>query len=689
MTAAASLRTAVDIGGTFTDLALHDEASGQVKFEKALSTPDALADGILECLGKAEAEPAAIRHFVHGSTVAINAVIQRRGARTALVTTAGFEDVYEIGRANRPDTFNLFFEKPAPLVPATLRFGVAERLGPKGQVLTPLDPASLAGVVRKLKRAKVEAVAVCLLHAYANPAHEQAVGAAIRAALPELYVTLSSDILREYREYERTSTTVLNAFVGPQVARYLGDLEGRLRNRDFAGSFYLMQSNGGVMTAERARQAPVAMMESGPAGGIIGAAALGRTLGFENVIAFDMGGTTAKTCLVERGLPKMADQYFIGGYREGFPLRLPVVDIIEVGAGGGSIAWIDPGGALKVGPQSAGAAPGPACYGRGGREPTVTDANLLVGRLNPQRFLGGEFDLDVAAAEAALMERVARPLGMDKVAAAQGVLTLADARMAFAVRAITLQRGYDPRDFAMVAFGGAGPLHAAAIARELHVPKVIVPPQPGHFSALGMLLTDLRHDFVLTRVTDFHALDASGLEAWFAPLEAEGRAALAAEGYDSSAVVALRALDMRYVGQEYTVTVPTPGRLDGPADMAALRKRFDAVYDQRYGHSGEEDPAQIVNLRLTVLGAVAKPDFAGLRDKTISAAPAGDRRPVYFESVGRYVDCPVRQRAAITPGETFEGPAIVEEYASTTVLHPGDRAAAEPNGCLVIDIAAA
>ncbi|MBM3490175.1 MAG: hydantoinase/oxoprolinase family protein [Alphaproteobacteria bacterium] len=680
------LRTAVDIGGTFTDLVLYDDATGGVKFEKALSTPRALADAILQCLAKAEAAPAAIAHLVHGSTVAINAVIQRKGALTALVTTAGFEDVHEIGRANRPDTFNLFFEKPAPLVPATRRFGVVERVGPSGEVRTPLSEASLKRVIMQLKRASAEAVAICLLHSYANPAHEAAAKQAIEAALPGVYVTASHEILREYREYERGSTTVLNAFVGPEVNRYLTDLGGRLKAGGFSGVFHLMQSNGGVMSAERARQVPVAMMESGPAGGIIGAAALGRVLGHADVIAFDMGGTTAKTCLVERGLPKMTEQYFIGGYRDGFPLRLPVVDIVEVGAGGGSIAWIDAGGALKVGPQSAGAEPGPACYGRGGAAPTVTDVNLLLGRLNPRRFFGGEFDLDTGAAEGAVA-RIGQPLQLGPVEAAAGILTLADARMSFAVRAITLQRGYDPRDFAMVAFGGAGPLHAAAIARELSIPTVIIPPQPGHFSALGMLLTDLRHDHVLTRVTDFARLTADELGAWFQPLEEAGRAALAAEAHDQANVLLLRSLDMRYAGQEYTVTVPVGERLDGPAAMGELRRRFDAVYEQRYGHAGADDPAEIVNLRLTCLGAVGKPDFAQLRDKRI-AAPAADRRPVYFAAAGGFVDSPVQQRAGLQPGAHVAGPAVIEEYASTTILHPGDRATVEPNGCLVLEIGA-
>jgi N-methylhydantoinase A len=678
-----TLRTAIDIGGTFTDLASYDVATRSVRFEKALSTPDSLDRGVLECFEKGSVDPAAMEQFIHGSTVAINAIIQKTGARTALITTDGFTDVYEIGRANRPDTYNLFFEKPAPLIPATLRFGIAERVGPDGKVLTALTATAIDGVVKKVKAANVQAVAVCLLHSYANIRHEAAIGRAIRAALPDVFVTLSHEILREYREYERTSTTVLNAYVGHQVSGYLRDLERPLRDRTFTGRFLIMQSNGGVMTAKRASQVPVAMMESGPAGGIIGAAELGKLIGDSDVIAFDMGGTTAKTCLVEQGLPKMTDQYYIGGYRDGYPMRIPAVDIIEVGAGGGSIAWIDAGGALKVGPQSAGSAPGPVCYARGGVEPTVTDANLVTGRLNPTRFLGGEFDLDMAGAQAAIAKRIGTPLGMDVLDTACGIIRITDARMSFAVRAITLQRGYDPRRFAMVAFGGAGPLHAMAIARELHIPRVIIPPQPGHFSALGMLLTDLRQDFVQTRVTDLAGLNAADLNERFTALEKEGRASIAREGYAPEAVTLLRSMDMRYLGQEYTVRVSVPDVLSDRQVLKTLREHFDVAYDLRYGHSSPDQPAQIVNFRVTAIGRVEKPDLASLQDKRIPAASTACERQVYFEGKGHLL-CPVAQRAALTEGTTIEGPAIIEEYASTTVLHPGDRAIVNQFGCLVI-----
>ncbi len=677
-------RAAVDIGGTFTDFAGYDERTRSVRFEKILSTPGRLADAVQACFRMGEVDLEQLEQFIHGSTVAINAVIQKAGARTALVTTEGFTDVYEIARANRPDTYNLHFAKPAPLVPANLRFGIGERLDASGRVIRRLQQTEIGRIVAALEDAEVDAVAVCLLHSYANPAHEEKLGKALRKALPSTYVTLSHEVLREYREFERTSTTVLNAYVGHEVTRYLDDIDRMLAAGRFGGQFLVMQSNGGVMSARRARQMPVAMMESGPAGGIIGAAELGRTIGFPDVIAFDMGGTTAKTCLIEAGLPKMTDQYYIGGYREGHPMRLPAVDIVEVGAGGGSIAWIDAGGGLHVGPKSAGASPGPACYGLGGVDPTVTDANLATGRLDPRRFLGGDFDLDPDAATRAIARKIGAPLGLDALHAAHGIIRLADTHMSFAVNAITLQRGYDPRRFAMVAFGGAGPLHAMAIARELRIPTVVIPPQPGHFSALGMLLTDLRADFVLTRVSDFGAVDAPALLAWFDELESRGMSDMHDEGLRPGDVTCLRSLDMRYLGQEYTVNVPLPEQTDGPTVLAELRRRFDAAYELRYSHQSPGHPAQIVNLRITLLGRTGKHDFASLRDKPMREAAVATERHVFFGSLGMR-PCTVHQRAALALGQRIEGPAIIEEYASTTVMHPGDTAVVDASGCLVIE----
>jgi N-methylhydantoinase A len=685
--ASQGLRVAVDIGGTFTDLAYYAEGSQEVGFAKSASTPRSLVDGVQNCLTKVGVDPARILHLIHGSTVAINAVIQRTGAKTALITTEGFGDVYEIGRANRPDTYNLFFEKPIPLIPRILRLEVRERMSPSGEVIRPLDTKSVAAAVRRLKQEAIEAVAVCLIHSYANPAHEVSLGHLLREELPHVFTTLSHEILREFREYERTSTTVLNAFIGPIVRDYLDQLERPLHTRRFHGKLFIMQSNGGVMTADRAKVAPVAMMESGPAGGVIGAAHLGRLLGHENLIAFDMGGTTAKACLVEQGLPKVADGYYIGGYTSGYPMRLPVVDIVEVGTGGGSIAWMDPGGALKVGPMSAGAEPGPVCYGRGGMEPTVTDSNLVIGRLSSSSFLGGEVVLDTSGATRVIEERVAKPFGMDLTEAAHGIVKIADALMSFAVRAITVQRGYDPRDFVMVAFGGAGPLHALAIARELRIPRVIVPPYPGHFSAVGMLLTDFRHDYVQTYVRHYDALTADEIEAAFHSLTAEGSQTLISEGVAAGNTAFIRSMEMRYLGQEYTVTIPVPGTIDTQATLLEVRRRFDEAYDKRYGHSAPSEPIELVNLRVTALGTVRKPEFTHLRGpKGDRLAQVQTRRVAFQGDTDQYIDCPVLRREEMTVDTDVVGPAIIEEYASTTVLHPGDSAMVEPNGCLVIEI---
>ena len=495
------MRIAVDIGGTFTDLVAVDD-NGQVFRSKSLTTPDDLARGIKDCLKGANVDVAGASFFVHGSTVTINAVLERKGARTGLITTKGFRDVYEIGRGNRPEGYNLFFKRPVPLVPRDLRLEVDERLYATGEVLTPLDENSATATIGALKAAGVESVAVCLLHAYANAAHEQRLGELLRQQFPEAYVSLSHEILREFREYERTSTTVLNSYVGPLVSHYLVSLEKMLGVAGFRGTFRVMQSNGGVMSAETAKKMPVTMMESGPVAGVIAAAHLGETLDCRHIISFDMGGTTAKSSLIKDFHPEVTSSYYVGGYVSGHPMMLPVVDIVEVGNGGGSIAWIDPAGGLKVGPQSAGAAPGPACYGKGGSEPTVTDANLIAGRIDPEYFLGSGIRLQRDKAAQAIVEKIGKPLGLSLEEAALGILTIANFNMSLSVRAVSVEKGYDPRDCALVPSGGGGALHAMAIARELSVPRVIIPPMPAYFSALGMLMADLKHDYVQTFVRE-------------------------------------------------------------------------------------------------------------------------------------------------------------------------------------------
>src|SRR5918996_814515 len=478
------MRIAVDIGGTFTDLVAVDD-QGQVYRSKSLTTPDDLARGIEDCLSSANVQVSAANFFVHGSTVTINAVLERKGARTGLITTKGFRDVYEIGRGNRPEGYNLFFKRPVPLVPRDLRLEVDERLYATGEVLKPLDENSAIATIGALQAVGVESIAVCLLHAYANAEHEQHVGELLRKHFPEAYTSLSHEILREFREYERTSTTVLNSYVGPIVCGYLVSLERMLADSGFHGTFRVMQSNGGVMSAQTAKKMPVTMMESGPVAGVIAAARLGESLGCRHIISFDMGGTTAKSSLIKDFHPEVTSSYYVGGYVSGHPMMLPVVDIVEVGNGGGSIAWIDAAGGLKVGPQSAGAMPGPACYDKGGMEPTVTDANLIAGRIDPEYFLGSGIRLQRDNAVQAISEKIAKPLGLSLEEAALGILTIANFNMSLSVRAVSVEKGYDPRDCVLVPSGGGGALHAMAIARELSVPRVIISPIPAYFFAPG------------------------------------------------------------------------------------------------------------------------------------------------------------------------------------------------------------
>jgi N-methylhydantoinase A len=541
-----NLRVAVDIGGTFTDVVVFDETNGTLSLAKALSTPTELARGVLEGLHKARVRLADVSTLIHGSTVVVNAIIERNGAKTALVTTKGFRDLYEIGRINRPESFNPRFRKHRPLVPREDIFEVTERRLADGSVRTPFDESEAREVARIIKDEGFEAVAVLFLHSYRAPEHEIRMCEILRATEPKLFLSASHELSREYREYERTSTVAANAYVGPKVSQYLGDLEQRLHDQKFAGNLMIMQSNGGLSEVEMARRQCIQMMESGPAGGVVGTMALCELLDLDAAIAFDMGGTTAKACVIRRGQPSLSPDYFIGGYNEGLAIRIPVLDIVEVGTGGGSIAWLDEGEGLHVGPRSAGAEPGPASYGRGGTEPTVTDANVILGRLSPERFLGGEMRLDQAAAETALRERLARPLSVSQQRAAEGMLQVATSAMANAVRHVTLERGLDPRDFTLVAYGGGGPLHAASVAKELSIGKIIIPTAPGHFSAVGMLMADLRRDYVQTLFERMDDLEMFQLEDQYEKLEDEGRLALEASGIPTDRILFERAADMRY-----------------------------------------------------------------------------------------------------------------------------------------------
>jgi len=678
------LTIALDIGGTFTDLTALDDEKGTIFQAKSSTTPAALETGIERCIKKSGLDVALAQSFIHGSTVAINTAIERTGAKTALIVTEGTRDVYQIGRGNRPEAYNIFFKRPVPYVPRHMTFEVRERLDSSGKVITPLDLEQAKQLVKKVTEAGSEAVAVCLIHSYANPDHEKKVGEILRSDGSAIYSCVSHEVLSEYREYERMSTTVLNAYIGPRVSHYLDEMEALLHSLGFSGRLLIMQSNGGVMTTDVARSFPVRMMESGPVGGIVAAAEVGSRLGYPNIIAFDMGGTTAKTGLIRGGELEIAQWYYIGGYATGQPVMLPVVDVVEVGAGGGSIAWIDEVGALKVGPKSAGGDPGPICYGWGGKEPTVTDANVVLGRIGPKSFLGGEIELDVEAAREGIKQKVSERIGLGTVEVALGIIKIAAAQMSLAVRGVSVERGYDPRDFAMVACGGAGPLHAVQIAREVYIPLVILPRLPGHFSALGMLLTDLRHDYVQTRYERLERADLSKIQDILDSLKKEARETLAGEGVGFANMTFQCILDMRYVGQDFCVQTPVAEEILAAKDTQALRREFDAAHERRYGHVASEEPVEIVNIRLTARGRRRHPQVPTL-ERGIAEAKKGTRK-VYLEDTGGWVDCPIYDRELLRAGQEFPGPAIIEEYASTTLLFSSDVARVTDTGEIIITV---
>jgi N-methylhydantoinase A len=660
---------AVDIGGTFTDLVAYDHDSGAVVYTKSPTTYGNLVEGVLDCFAKAKLDPGAANFVNHGTTLVINALIQRKGARAALVTTAGFRDILEIARGNRPDPFDLHYRRDEPLIPRELRFEVKERTGAKGEIVTPLDRAALEVLAGELKRLGIEAVAVFFMNSYANPAHEEAAAQALRALLPDAYVTCSTELTREWYEYERTSTVAANAYVGPQVTRYIRRLETDLQGKGFAGSLFMMGSNGGLLSVERSCAQPVALVESGPIGGCIGAGAYAEALGFANVIAFDMGGTTAKCALVENGRFSVDSVYYAGGYVQGFPIKSSVIDIVEVGSGGGSIAWLDPQNRLHVGPQSAGSTPGPACYGNGGTAPTVTDANLLLGRLNPDRFLGGELKLDIAAARSAIAQ-IAGPLGYGggdgTVRMADGILSLATVIMAGAIKQISIEHGLDPREFVLFCYGGGGPLHASALARELSIPTVVVPPEPGNFSAVGMLLADARLDLSKTFVGVLDQGTVASLTGVFAEMEAQARAALERD-FDAREVLFERHAEMRYAGQRHNIKVP----ISGLADPAGIRQAFDRDYKRRYGHADSKAAAELQALHLSGFTRLQRPKLERL-PRAATSMPPPQRRPVYFGPAGGTVEAQIFDRTALAPGFKQSGPALIEEYGSTTLVWPGD-----------------
>lgn len=691
VSSARRIRLATDVGGTFTDLVYYtvDTRTGKlrsVETAKAHTTPPNFEKGVMDTLEKSSIDVRDVEFFAHGTTVVINALTERKGVKTGLITTRGFRDVLEIGRGDRPDYFNLRYRKPEAFVPRHLRCEVTERMLHQGDVHEPIRLEELAPILKLFRAEKVEAIAISLLHAYANPEHEQLLLDAIRKGWPAVSVVASHQISREWREYERTNTAVLSAYVQPIARRYLDRLRRKLEAGGFSGSLYIMQSNGGVDTVAAASQTPITMVESGPASGVLGAAVLGRLIGEINIIALDIGGTTAKCSLIDKGRVQVTSKYLIGRSRTsaGYPIMIPVVDIVEIGNGGGSIAWVDGVGRLHVGPRSAGAVPGPVAYGQGGTEPTTTDANLATGRINPEYFLGGEIKADMPRVARAFAD-LGGKLGISAEEAARGVIRIANNNMVNALKLVSINRGYDPRDFAMIAFGGGGAMHATSVARDLNIPKVIVPANSTVFSAWGMLMSDLRRDYVLTRPGRVDKSAATHIGSTLRRMEAAALKTFRDDDFKASDVRFERLANMRYAGQEHTVSVPLPpGAIDSAA-IGEILRRFHDNYEREYTYRLPNE-VQIVTFHLVAFGKIEQPPLARLRSTGGSAKAAlKGTRTVDMDADGMQRTS-IYDRAILGASMKFAGPAIVEEPGGTTVVFPGQRVTVDEYGNLHIRI---
>ena len=669
----ARYRVAVDTGGTFSDFVYLDEATGAVTITKIPSTPDdpsrAILQGVEALIGQGVAA-ADVGYFCHGTTVGTNALLEGKGVRTGLLVTEGFRGIYEVAEQARPygaAIFDVMYDKPAPLVPPSRTGEVRERVDFRGNVLVPLDEAALRDTLRGLKAQEIEALAVCLLFSFLHPEHEARVRAIAQEEIPGCNVSLSSEILPQIREYYRLSTTVINAYLQPILARYVANLDRRLAAAGVATpQKYIMQSNGGMSTFAEAAHTAVTTVLSGPAGGVTAGVSASRQCGIGNIITFDMGGTSCDVALIKDGAPIFASR----GKIEGRDLAVPMMDINTVSAGGGTIARADRFGALEVGPQSAGAVPGPACYGRGGEATTITDCNLVLGYLSAGNFLGGRMTLDRAKAEAALA-RVAEPLSLEMTAAAEGIVRIIDVKMQEAIKAVSTMRGHDLRDFFLLAFGGAGPLHAARMARDLGMAGVIVPLYPGVFSAIGLLMSDVKHDYIRSRMTPIAALDPADVEAVFTQLDALARRDLTRDGFSEEEIRIDRALDMRYAGQGYEITLRCTA--DETRALAMVRKKFDVEHKKQFGHSAPDEPVEVVSYRVRGIGLVPPvtlPKFSPQGGRLVDALR--ETRPVRFD--GRTIACPVYQREKLDVGLTVRGPAVLDQFDCTTVICAGQVA---------------
>jgi len=661
----------IDVGGTFTDLVMRDARTGELRSLKTPTTPPAFADGVLNAIRMTEASAADITGIVHGMTVATNTVLEMNGARLGVITTRGFRDVLIVGRGNRTSLYDIKAVRPPPLVERARVLEVDERMTAAGDVHLPLNEDHVAAACARLADEGVEAIAVCFLHSYANPDHERRAAEIVRRELPDISVSISSDILPEYREFERFSTTALNAYVGPKVSQYLGRLSDGLGDNGVAAPLRIMGSNGGTWSAAAMAAEPVNAMLSGPAGGVTASIGIAKLLGLPNIITYDMGGTSTDACLIRNYEYNMTTEGHVGMW----PNRAPQIEIKTVGAGGGSIAYLDPGKFLNVGPRSAGAAPGPACYGKGGTEPTVTDANVVLGRFRPDLALGGEIKLDEEAAARAV-SALGQELDLTPERTAEGIVRLAVARMTATVKEISVMRGLDPRDFTLFAYGGAGPLHAADIAEELGITRIIIPPMPGTFSAFGLLTADTRYDVTQTRLTRLDDTDLAGLEEILAPMRAEARERLQRDGFDDADIRLQVYLDMRFVGQAFELTTPMP---DAPRDIGEIAAAFQAIYEERYAQK-DTGPSEIVSFRVVGFGsgpAIDLPEQTSDDEATPAAV-----RPISFGSV--FTNTPIYDRGNLSTDHPVPGPAIIEEDGATTVVPPGFTAALDRYGILTL-----
>lgn len=684
----AKYRVTVDTGGTFSDFVFFNEETGEITITKVPSTPkepfQAVLNGLTELLDQG-VKAADISFFSHGTTVGTNTLLEEKGAKTGLLVTEGFRGIYEVMEQTRgygPATYDLFFEKPRLLAPPYYTEEIPERVDFRGEVLKPIDVESSLQAVRRLKKKGVESIAVCFLFSFLNPDHELRMKEIVAKEFPEANLSLSCEVLPQIREFYRMSTTVINGYIAPVVGRYLGLLEGRLREIGVTTpKLYIMQSNGGVSTFQRAARKPVATVLSGPAGGVMASLGISQRVDLKNIITFDMGGTSCDVALIHKGTPVITTQ----GRINQRPISLPMLDIHTVSAGGGTIARVDAVGGVQVGPDSAGADPGPICYDHGGMEVTITDANLVLGVLHPDKFLGGRMKLNKPKAERLLEEKIARPLGLNLLEAADGILKIINVKMEEAIKAVSSQRGYDIRDFTLVAFGGGGPMHAGKIVLDLGIPSLLIPFAPGVTSALGLLMSDVKHDYVRSKLAPLKGLDLNEINRLFSQLTEQARTELRAEGFSDGEMALEAFVDLRYAGQGYELTVPSPSPPLKPEDLDPLRKRFDSQHEQAHGHKAETEPVELVSLRLVSIGMVpqARLSPAAASGRKVEAARTGERK-IFFGQEHGLLDCQIYSRDLLEPGHAVSGPAVIEQMDTTTVIHPEQEARVDSYRNLIV-----